>query len=175
MSPFVVHKFALRGDVACLGTECLRFGGYETQIEPIVSGGKREDDNRKSGDEIEKCFQRIATKLPMRRNGRTYLLLSLTEGSPHPPDDQECFLDIGGLGAESRVHALVENAECGHLTRRRTKACCFPPRELATGRIECMGRGTDACCGVFQPSGRPFWAPSSWALRQPPFSSRAFS
>lgn len=97
VSPFFVHEFALRGDVACLGTECLWIGGYQRQMEPIVSRGRErgggrgreEGDSRKGWDAIEKAFRRAATKLPMNRNERTYVFLGLTEGTPHIPDGYE--------------------------------------------------------------------------------------
>jgi len=62
MPPFVIHEFALRGDVTCFGTECLWIGDYQGQMEPIVSrgggrsggGGCEDRDNRKSGEAIEK-------------------------------------------------------------------------------------------------------------------------
>ena len=102
------------------------------------------------GTRSRKAFRRAVTKLPMKREERTDLFLSLSEPPPHISDGCECFLNINGLGIESRVHALVEDTKRGHLTRRRTKAGCLSTLKLAKGRIECIGWETDACCGVFQ-------------------------
>jgi hypothetical protein len=96
-----------------------------TSGEGEEGGGREEGGNGKGWDAIE-VFRRAVQQMSRKRNGQTYVFLDLTEGSPHLLDSHECFFDVGGLGTQSRIHALVEDANRGHLTRRRTKAGCFP-------------------------------------------------
>jgi hypothetical protein len=90
-----------------------------------VGGGREEGGNGKGWDTI-KVFQRAVQQMSRKWNRWTYVFLDLTEGSPHLLDSHECFFDVGGLGTQSRIHVLVEDANCRHLTWRRTKAGCFP-------------------------------------------------